>query len=214
MAIGHVRYSTVGSSMLKNVQPFVVGYKFGSIGRALRAMLEDNSSIFNTSSDTEVVLHLITISKARPFFLRIVEACEKLEGAYSMVFVIKDKLVAVRDPHRFRPLVMGRRSNGAVVFSSESCALDLIETTYGRKVYPGEVLVADKKDGVQSVCLMPHPEPKQCIFEHIYFGLPNSVVFGRCVYESRHAFGEILAIEAPVDCDVMISVPDFGVEAE
>ncbi|GMI83559.1 GLN phosphoribosyl pyrophosphate amidotransferase 1 [Hibiscus trionum] len=223
MAIGHVRYSTAGSSMLKNVQPFVAGYRFGSIGvghngnlvnyRALRAMLEENGSIFNTSSDTEVVLHLIAISKARPFFLRIVEACEKLEGAYSMVFVTEDKLVAVRDPHGFRPLVMGRRSNGAVVFASETCALDLIEATYEREVYPGEVLVVDKKDGVQSVCLMPHPEPKQCIFEHIYFALPNSVVFGRSVYESRHIFGEILAAEAPVDCDVVIAVPDSGVVA-
>ncbi|XWS62704.1 hypothetical protein CRYUN_Cryun06bG0034000 [Craigia yunnanensis] len=223
MAIGHVRYSTAGASMLKNVQPFVAGYRFGSAGvahngnlvnyRALRAMLEDNGSIFNTTSDTEVVLHLIAISKARPFLLRIVDACEKLEGAYSMVFVTEDKLVAVRDPFGFRPLVMGRRSNGAVVFASETCALDLIEATYEREVYPGEILVVDKKDGVQSLCLLPHPEPKQCIFEHIYFSLPNSVVFGRSVYESRHIFGEILATEAPVDCDVVIAVPDSGVVA-
>ncbi|KAF9676098.1 hypothetical protein SADUNF_Sadunf09G0103000 [Salix dunnii] len=222
LAIGHVRYSTAGSSMLKNVQPFVAGYRFGSVGvahngnlvnyRKLRAMLEDNGSIFNTSSDTEVVLHLIATSKTRPFFLRIVDACEKLEGAYSMVFLTEDKLVAVRDPYGFRPLVMGRRSNGAVVFASETCALDLIEATYEREVYPGEVLVVDK-DGVQSLCLMPHPEPKQCIFEHIYFSLPNSVVFGRSVYESRHIFGEILATEAPVDCDVVIAVPDSGVVA-
>ncbi|CAL5328991.1 unnamed protein product [Camellia sinensis] len=222
IAIGHVRYSTAGSSMLKNVQPFVAGYRFGSVGVAhngnlvnyqfLRAMLEDNGSIFNTSSDTEVVLHLIAISKMRPFFLRIVEACEKLEGAYSMVFLTEDKLVAVRDPYGFRPLVMGRRSNGAVVFASETCALDLIEATYEREVYPGEVLVVDK-DGVQSLCLMPHPEPKACIFEHIYFALPNSVVFGRSVYESRRTFGKILAMEAPVDCDVVIAVPDSGVVA-
>ncbi|GAY63776.1 hypothetical protein CUMW_228350, partial [Citrus unshiu] len=190
MAIGHVRYSTAGSSMLKNVQPFVAGY----------------------SSDTEVVLHLIAISKARPFFLRIVDACEKLEGAYSMVFVTEDKLVAVRDPYGFRPLVMGRRSNGAVVVASETCALDLIEATYEREVYPGEVLMVDK-DGVQSLCLMPHPEPKQCIFEHIYFALPNSVVFGRSVFESRYHFGEVLATEAPVECDVVIAVPDSGVVA-
>ncbi|CBI37974.3 unnamed protein product, partial [Vitis vinifera] len=187
-AIGHVRYSTAGSSMLKNVQPFVAGYRFGSVGvahngnlvnyRALRAKLEDSGSIFNTSSDTEVVLHLIAISKARPFFLRIVDACEQLQGAYSMVFLTEDKLVAVRDPYGFRPLVMGRRSNGAV-----------------------------------SLCLMPHPEPKKCIFEHIYFSMPNSVVFGKSVYESRRAFGEILATEAPVDCDVVIAVPDSGVVA-
>ncbi|KAG6410873.1 hypothetical protein SASPL_128946 [Salvia splendens] len=222
MAIGHVRYSTAGSSMLKNVQPFVAGYRYGSVGvahngnlvnyQSLRAQLEENGSIFNTSSDTEAVLHLIATSKARPFFLRIVDACEKLEGAYSMVFVTEDKLVAVRDPYGFRPLVMGRRSNGAVVFASETCALDLIDATYEREVFPGEVVVVDK-DGVQSLCLMPHPQPKSCIFEHIYFALPNSVVFGRSVYESRRAFGEILATESPVDCDVVIAVPDSGVVA-
>ncbi|KAL4569740.1 hypothetical protein LXL04_025382 [Taraxacum kok-saghyz] len=221
-AIGHVRYSTAGQSMLKNVQPFVAGYRFGRVGVAhngnvvnyqtLRHELEENGSIFGTTSDTEVVLHLIAISKQRPFFLRIVEACEKLKGAYSMVFITEDKLVAVRDPHGFRPLVMGRRSNGAVVFASETCALDLIEATYEREVNPGEVLVVDK-DGIQSQCLMPHPEPKSCIFEHIYFSLPNSIVFGMSVYESRRKFGEILATEAPVDCDVVIAVPDSGVVA-
>ncbi|OVA02893.1 Class II glutamine amidotransferase domain [Macleaya cordata] len=221
-AIGHVRYSTAGSSMLKNVQPFVAGYRFGSVGvahngnlvnyRFLRAMLEENGSIFNTSSDTEVVLHLIAISKARPFLLRIVNACEQLEGAYSMVFITEDKLVAVRDPYGFRPLVMGRRSNGAYVFASETCALDLIEATYEREVNPGEVIVVDK-EGIQTLCLMPHPEQKACIFEHIYFSQPNSVVFGRSVYKSRREFGEILATEAPVDCDVVIAVPDSGVVA-
>ncbi|KAM0013518.1 putative amidophosphoribosyltransferase [Helianthus debilis subsp. tardiflorus] len=168
-AIGHVRYSTAGQSMLKNVQPFVAGYRFGRVGVAhngnlvnyqtLRAELEENGSIFGTSSDTEVVLHLIAISKQRPFFLRIVEACEKLKGAYSMVFLTEDKLVAVRDPFGFRPLVMGRRSNGAIVFASETCALDLIEATYEREVNPGELLIVDK-EGVRSICLMPHPEPK------------------------------------------------------
>ncbi|KAK7283535.1 hypothetical protein RIF29_13108 [Crotalaria pallida] len=222
LAIGHVRYSTAGQSMLKNVQPFVASYRFGSVGiahngnlvnyRTLRAKLEDNGSIFNTSSDTEVVLHLIATSKHRPFILRIVDACERLKGAYSFVFVTEDKLVAVRDPFGFRPLVMGRRSNGAVVFASETCALDLIEATYEREVYPGEVIVVDK-NGVQSLFLMSHPEPKQCIFEHIYFALPNSVVFGRSVYESRRRFGEILATESGVECDVVIAVPDSGVVA-
>ncbi|XP_074302424.1 amidophosphoribosyltransferase, chloroplastic-like [Silene latifolia] len=221
-AIGHVRYSTAGASMLKNVQPFVAGYRYGSVGVAhngnlvnyqkLRHSLEDSGSIFNTSSDTEVVLHLIAISQKRPFFLRIIEACQQLEGAYSMVFLTEDKLVAVRDPHGFRPLVMGMRSNGAVVFASETCALDLIEATYEREVCPGEMVVVDK-DGVRTSCLMPHPEPKQCIFEHIYFSLPNSIVFGKSVYESRHAFGKILATEAPVECDVVIAVPDSGVVA-
>eukprot|EP00262_Sarcandra_glabra_P007758 TRINITY_DN2069_c0_g3_i1.p1 TRINITY_DN2069_c0_g3~~TRINITY_DN2069_c0_g3_i1.p1 ORF type:complete len:540 (+),score=7.82 TRINITY_DN2069_c0_g3_i1:41-1621(+) len=221
-AIGHVRYSTAGSSMLKNVQPFVAGYRFGSVGvahngnlvnyRFLRAMLEESGSIFNTSSDTEVVLHLIAISKARPFLLRIVAACEQLQGAYSMVFLTEDKLVAVRDPFGFRPLVMGRRKNGAIVFASETCALDLIEAQYEREVNPGEVLVVDK-EGISSLCLLPHREQKACVFEHIYFSLPNSVVFGRSVYNTRAAFGKILATEAPVDCDVVIAVPDSGVVA-
>lgn len=208
--------------MLKNVQPFVAGYRFGSVGvahngnfvnyRSLRNELEESGSIFNTTSDTEVLLHLIATSNHRPFIARIVEACEKVKGAYSIVFVTEDKLVAVRDPFGFRPLVMGRRSNGSVVFASETCALDLIEATYEREVYPGEIMVVDKS-GVQSHCLVSHPEPKQCIFEHIYFSLPNSVVFGKSVYESRRLFGEILATESPVDCDVVIAVPDSGVVA-
>ncbi|KAI9123833.1 hypothetical protein K1719_005133 [Acacia pycnantha] len=222
LAIGHVRYTTAGQSMLKNVQPFVAGYRFGSVGiahngnlvnyRSLRAKLENSGSIFNTSSDTEVVLHLIATSKHRPFILRIVDACEQIQGAYCLVFVTEDKIVAVRDPHGFRPLVMGRRSNGAIVFASETCALDLIEATFEREVNPGEVIEVDK-DGIRSYCLMSHPEPKQCIFEHIYFALPNSVVFGRSVYESRRKFGEILATDNPVDCDVVIAVPDSGVVA-
>ncbi|KAK2446805.1 amidophosphoribosyltransferase, chloroplastic [Trifolium repens] len=222
LAIGHVRYSTAGQSMLKNVQPFVAGYRFGSVGvahngnfvnyRSLRNELEESGSIFNTTSDTEVLLHLIAISTHRPFIARVVDACEKVKGAFSIVFVTEDKLVAVRDPFGFRPLVMGRRSNGAIVFASETCALDLIEATYERQVHPGEVVVVDK-NGIQSHCLVSHPEPKQCIFEHIYFSLPNSVVFGKSVYESRRLFGEILASESPVDCDVVIAVPDSGVVA-
>ncbi|OIT22377.1 amidophosphoribosyltransferase, chloroplastic [Nicotiana attenuata] len=221
MAIGHVRYSTAGSSMLENVQPFLASYKFGSVGvahngnfvnyLALRAELEEDGAIFKTSSDTEVVLHLIAKSKKMPFLLRILEVCEKLQGAYSMVFATQDKLVAVRDPYGFRPLVMGKRKNGAIVFASETCALDLIEAKYEREVLPGEILVVDKYQGVQSFSLVPKPEPKSCIFEHIYFAQPNSVVFGRSVYESRCAFGEILATVAPVDCDVVIAVPDSGV---
>ncbi|GAB2219850.1 hypothetical protein Droror1_Dr00007487 [Drosera rotundifolia] len=219
-AIGHVRYSTAGESSVKNVQPFVAGYRFGSVAvahngnlvnyRTLRDDLEDKGSIFSTSSDTEVVLHLIATSKARPFFLRIVDACERVQGAYSMVFLTEDKLVAVRDPFGFRPLVMGRRRNGAVVFASETCALDLIDAEYERDVNPGELLIVDK-EGVQSMCLLPHHEPKQCVFELIYFARPNSYVFEKSVYEARSLFGEILAEDSPVDCDVVIAVPDSGV---
>lgn len=222
-SIGHVRYSTAGHSKLANVQPFLANYRFGSLAvahngnfvnyRSLRSDLEENKgSIFNTTSDTEVVLHLIATSQHTSLLLKIMEACETLEGAYSLVFLSEEKVIAVRDPFGFRPLVMGRRKNGAVVFASETCALDLIEATYEREVQPGEVLVVDHT-GTQSLCLVSHPHPKQCIFEHIYFALPNSIVFGKSVYESRRNFGELLATEFPVDCDVVIAVPDSGVVA-
>ncbi|TKY75457.1 Amidophosphoribosyltransferase [Spatholobus suberectus] len=222
-AIGHVRYSTAGQSKLANVQPFVAGYRFGSVAvahngnfvnyRSLRAKLEHNGSIFSTTSDTEVVLHLIATSKHRPFLLRVLDACENLRGAYSLVFVTEDeKLVAVRDPFGVSTLGHGKEANGAVVFASETCALDLIEAAYEREVYPGEV-----RSGGPHRNPIPLPRAssgaKQCVFEHIYFALPNSVVFGRSVYESRKKFGEMLATESPVECDVVIAVPDSGVVA-
>ncbi|KAI3992526.1 hypothetical protein MKX01_022617 [Papaver californicum] len=224
LSIGHVRYSTSGSSsVLKNIQPFVASYRFGSVGIAhngnlvnynlLRNFLEEKGSIFNTTSDTEVILHLIAKSKARPFILRIIDTCEKIQGAYSMVFITEDKLVAVRDPYGFRPLVMGRRSNGAYVFASETCALDLVDATFEREVYHGEVIVVEKDLSIQSFCLMPHRDRKACVFEHIYFSLPNSVVFGLSVYQARREFGEILAMESPAECDFVIAVPDSGVVA-
>lgn len=221
-AIGHVRYATAGASVLKNVQPFVAGYRFGAVAvahngnlvnyEALHHMLEEKGSIFNTSSDTEVILHLIAMSTARPFISRLVDACQQLEGAYSLVFLTEDKLVAVRDPYGFRPLVIGRRENGAVVVASETCALDLIDAVYEREVNPGEVVVVDS-DGMSTLCLMPQRPRKACIFEHIYFALPNSVVFGLSVYESRYQFGLILAAESEIEADVVIAVPDSGVVA-
>ncbi|KAK8928746.1 hypothetical protein KSP39_PZI017424 [Platanthera zijinensis] len=223
-AIGHVRYSTAGAaSSLANVQPFLAGYRFGQLAVAhngnlvnyssLRARLEDSGSIFNTSSDTEVILHLIANSSSRPLISRIVEACESLQGAYSLVFLTENKLFAVRDSHGFRPLVLGRlrRPSGGIVFASESCALDLIEADYEREINPGEVVVVDGRDmSVTSLCLMPPKPRKACIFEHIYFALPNSIVFGRQVYSSRYSFGATLARESPADADVVIPVPDSG----
>ncbi|EOA19011.1 hypothetical protein CARUB_v10007662mg [Capsella rubella] len=223
IAIGHVRYSTSGVSMLKNVQPFIATCKLGSFAVAhngnflnykqLKTKLEEDGSIFITSSDTELVLHLIAKSKAKTFLSRLIDACEKLRGAYSMVFVFENKLIAVRDPFGFRPLVMGRRRNGAVVFASETCALDLIDATYEREVYPGEIVVVDGTHGDSSMFMISHPETKQCVFEHGYFSQPNSIVFGRSVYETRRKYGEILATVAPVDCDVVIAVPDSGTVA-
>lgn len=221
-AIGHVRYATAGASVLKNVQPFVASYRFGSVAIAhngnlvnykhLRNSLENHGSIFTTSSDTEVILHLISTSKEQAFIAKIINACERIQGAFSLVFLSEDKLVAVRDPYGFRPLVMGRRKNGAVVFASETCALDLIEAEYEREVNPGEIVIVDDQ-GISTSCLLPKRQPQACIFEHIYFSMPNSIVFGRSVYQSRYTFGEILAEEAPVDCDVVIAVPDSGVVA-
>ncbi|XP_010531600.1 PREDICTED: amidophosphoribosyltransferase 3, chloroplastic [Tarenaya hassleriana] len=219
IAIGHVRYSTEGASMLNNVQPFVASFKFGSVSVAhngnlvnykqLRQKLEENGSIFISSSDTEVVLHLIATSKAQTLMAKILDACEKLKGAYSMVFATEDTLYAVRDPFGFRPLVMGRRSNGAVVFASETCALYPIGAKFEREVFPGEMVVVDR-DIVSSLCLIPRREPKQCVFEHIYFARPDSNVFGHSVQKMRRLFGEILATIEPVDCDIVIPVPDSG----
>ncbi|CAL9756302.1 unnamed protein product [Musa acuminata subsp. burmannicoides] len=223
-SIGHVRYSTAGAaSSLANVQPFVAGYRFGKLAvahngnlvnyRNLRSALESKGSIFNSSSDTEVILHLIATSSSRPLLARIVEACEALEGAYSLVFLTANKLFAVRDPHGFRPLVMGRRRpTGAIVFASETCALDLINAAFVREVNPGEVVVVDSRDmSITSLCLMPSKSRKACVFEHVYFALPNSVVFGHPVHSSRYSFGAALARESPApSADIVIPVPDSG----
>ncbi|CAA6660027.1 unnamed protein product [Spirodela intermedia] len=192
--------------------PFLAGYRFGQVAvahngnlvnySALRARLEDNGSIFNTSSDTEVVLHLIAISNLRA-----------TRGGLFLIFLTADKLYAVRDPYGFRPLVMGRRRlTGAVVFASETCALDLIDAQYEREVNPGEVVIVDADGSISSLCLMPHRQRKACVFEHIYFALPHSVVFGRPVHRERYNFGATLAKESPVPggADVVIPVPDSG----
>lgn len=126
------------------------------------------------------------------FLERLVEACEQLEGAYSLVVLTVDKLVALRDPYGFRPLVMGRKSNGAIVFASETCALDLIDAKYEREVQPGEVVIIDRNEGESGMCLYPKRQRKACVFEHIYFALPNSDVFGKSVYEQRYNYGRIL----------------------
>ncbi|VAH19506.1 amidophosphoribosyltransferase, chloroplastic-like [Triticum dicoccoides] len=222
-AIGHVRYSTAGAAAsLRNVQPFLAGYRFGQVAvahngnlvnyQALRSKLEARGSIFNTTSDTEVILHLISTSLSRPLLARICDACERLAGAYSLLFLTADKLFAVRDPHGFRPLVLGRLPNGAVAFASETCALDLIDATYEREVEPGEVVMVDRRDmSVSSACLVPHLPRRACVFEHIYFSLPNSVVFSHDVHERRTAFGRALAEESPAPgADVVIPVPDSG----
>ncbi|MCB9779113.1 MAG: amidophosphoribosyltransferase [Alphaproteobacteria bacterium] len=218
-AIGHVRYSTFGEDSLRNVQPFVVRYQAGQLAVAhngnltnaglLREELEARGSIFGTSSDTEVILHLVAASRQGTFINRLVDALMQVEGAYSLVLLNQDTLVAVRDPHGFRPLVLGRRGDAWVV-SSESCALDLIGGTLVREIEPGEMVIIDR-DGVQTLRPFPRRVRKACVFEHIYFARPDSTVFGRSVYETRLELGRLLAREHPVVADAVIPVPDSGV---
>ncbi|MBX5484824.1 MAG: amidophosphoribosyltransferase [Myxococcaceae bacterium] len=221
-AIGHVRYSTAGGSYLKNAQPLFVSYQGGQLGvahngnlvnaQALKDELEQNGAIFQSDSDSEVLIHLIARSKAPSFHGRVVEALKRVEGAYSVLFLTQKQLIAARDPHGFRPLVLGRL-RGAWVLASESCALDLIEAELVRELEPGEVVVIDDT-GLSSH--KPLPAPKRlgrCIFEHVYFARPDSVLFGTSVYEVRKQMGRQLAKEQPAQADLVIAVPDSGVPA-
>lgn len=218
-AIGHVRYSTSGDSALENAQPLFIRQGGGQLAVAhngnlvnaeeIRRDLEAQGAIFSSSSDTEVVLHLIARSNAPTLEERIVQALEPVQGAYSLVFLSADKLVACRDPLGFRPLWMGRVRDGWV-FASESCAFPLIEAEAVRELEPGEVVVVDA-NGVRSLHLPKAPRGGQCVFELIYFARPDSTIFGRGVYESRRSLGRKLAVVQPAPVDVVIPVPDSGV---
>lgn len=221
-AIGHVRYSTTGTSQRKNAQPFVIEYRGGKLAIAhngnltdamtMRNLLEERGSIFQSDMDSEVIMHLIALSKKNTFEEKIVDALKKVEGAFSLVFLDEESLIVARDPHGFRPIVLGEL-NGATVVVSETCALDLIDAKLIREVEPGEVVVINK-DGIKSS--KPFKSPKKrshCIFEYIYFSRPDSVVFDRNVYEMRKGFGSQLAKEHPVEADMVIPVPDSGVPA-
>ena len=226
-AIGHNRYSTQGQSHIKNAQPFVVEYSQGPIaishngnlvnGALLREELEQSGSIFQSTTDTEVIIHLIATSKEPTLMGRIVEALSRSRGAYSLLFLTLDKLIAARDPHGFRPLVLGRfpegKNRGAYVFASETCALDLIEAEYVRDVEPGEIVTIGPGGSVESLRpFAPVPQSK-CIFEYIYFARPDSNLFGHNVYQVRKALGRQLARESRVVADLVTPVPDSGVPA-
>ncbi|WP_429885231.1 amidophosphoribosyltransferase [Geoalkalibacter halelectricus] len=220
-AIGHVRYSTAGGKDFKNVQPIMVDYLRGSIAVAhngnlvnaqeIRNELELAGSIFSTTSDTEVIVHLLARAQSDSLPDRVSEVLQMVRGAYSLVFLTETRLVAVRDPNGFRPLVLGRL-DGAYVVASESCAFDLIEAEFIREIEPGEMIVVDK-DGMKSYHVFGKVNPTPCIFEHIYFARPDSIVFGRQVYGVRKEFGRMLAREHAVDADVVIPIPDSGVPA-
>jgi amidophosphoribosyltransferase len=225
-AIGHNRYSTTGQSHLKNVQPFVVEYSQGPIAishngnlvnaEVLRKELEDSGSIFQSTSDTEVIIHLIATSKESTLMGRIVEALSRARGAYSLLFLTLDRMIAARDPMGFRPLVFGRFNSGpnegAYVVASETCALDLIEATYEREVEPGEIITFGP-NGIESLKPFPPAPQAKCIFEYIYFSRPDSNLYGHSVYQVRKALGRQLARESAVDADLVTPVPDSGVPA-
>ncbi len=225
-AIGHNRYSTQGQSHLKNAQPFVVEYSQGPIaishngnlvnGTLLRNELEQAGSIFQSTSDTEVIIHLIATSKEPTLMGRIVEALSRSRGAYSLLFLTLDKLIAARDPYGFRPLVLGRfpegKNRGAYVFASETCALDLIEAEYVRDVEAGEIVTIGP-DGVSSLKPFPAVPQAKCIFEYIYFARPDSKLYGHNVYRVRKELGRQLARESGVEADLVTPVPDSGVPA-
>jgi amidophosphoribosyltransferase len=228
LAIGHTRYSTAGDSALLNAQPILVQSNKGSITLAhngnlvnaqhVRARLESQGSIFQTNSDTEVIVHLIALSREHTLPEAIADALRQVEGAFSLVMMSADRIIAVRDPRGFRPLAMGRiaapagQRNETIVFASETCAFDLIGATYERDVKPGELIVVGSEGISSHFYSLPAPQ-SSCIFEHVYFSRPDSVVFGRAVQTSREELGRQLAREAPVEADVIVPVPDSGVTA-
>ncbi len=215
-AIGHVRYSTFGSSNLKNVQPIPVDYSRGSMALAhngnlvnadqLRERLEEEGAIFQTTTDSEVIIQLIARSRKNDFTESIVDALQQVEGAYSLLAIDHDRIVAARDRYGFRPLWIGKLGN-AHIFASESCALDIIDAEWVREVEPGEVIVASK-EGLRSFKPFAHTEPKMCIFEFVYVARPDSVIFGKSVDEVRKRLGRNLAKVAPVEADLVMAVPD------
>ena len=217
-AIGHVRYSTTGASALRNVQPlfaelstggFAVAHN-GNISNAshVRRELNRRGSIFQSTSDTEVIIHLVATSTYRPLLDRVIDALKQVEGAYSLVMLTDEGLIACRDPLGIRPLVIGRRED-SYILASETVALDVCGATYLRQIEPGEMVVINDK-GLRSLRPFQAMRPRPCIFEHVYFSRPDSLLDGLSVYQVRKNIGAQLAIESPVDADVVIPVPDSG----
>ncbi|MBI4411350.1 MAG: amidophosphoribosyltransferase [Deltaproteobacteria bacterium] len=221
MAIGHVRYSTTGESAQKNIQPFTIAYSRGGLSVAhngnivnaaeIRDEFEAHGAIFQSTMDTEVILHLLASTKKNDLIDRLIEVLPQLKGAYSLVFLTETRLIAVRDPFGFRPLVLGKKDD-ALVVASETCALDLIEADFIREIEPGEIVQIDKK-GLKSIKPFPPQKRAHCIFEYVYFARPDSIVFDRNVYEIRKGFGRELALENPVKADMVVPIPDSGVPA-
>jgi amidophosphoribosyltransferase len=226
LAIGHTRYSTAGDTVLLNAQPFSVNCNKGKVAVAhngnitnaaeLRAHLARRGAIFQASSDTEVILHLMAHSSERTLTGALRDALLQLEGAFSLVFLAQDRIIVARDPHGFRPLAVGEMevSGGrkCYVFASETCAFDLIGAVYLHDVDPGE-MISVGPEGITRERWAPEQARAHCAFEHVYFSRPDSIVFGRSVEESRENLGRLLAREAPADADLVVPVPDSGVAA-
>lgn len=226
LAIGHTRYSTAGDTSIRNAQPLSVACSKGQVAVAhngnltnaieLRRELEEDGSIFQSTSDTEVVLHLVARSRERTLSGALRDALLQIEGAFSLVFLAEDRIIVARDPHGFRPLAIGRLEvpDGppATVFASETCAFDLIGATYEGDVEPGEMVIIGPEGMTRELYTTPGVTA-HCAFEHVYFSRPDSIVFGKAVAESRERMGRLLAIEHPVEADVVVPVPDSGVAA-
>ncbi len=222
MAAGHVRYSTTGGSGMRNIQPlyadlatggFAVAHN-GNISNAmsLRKDLVEKGSIFQSTSDTEVIIHLVATSRYPTIADRLIDALRLVEGAYALIVMTPEGMIACRDPLGIRPLVMGKLGD-AIVFASESVALDVIGAKMEREIEPGELLQVDFNGKIKSVHPFGSTNPRPCIFEHVYFSRPDSYFAGQSVYEARKAIGAELAKEAPCDVDLVVPVPDSGVPA-
>ncbi len=221
IAIAHNRYSTAGKVSINEAQPFSVNCSFGQLALChngnlpdaieARQRLEDEGAIFQSTSDTEVLLHQIARSRAATLHEAIIEALKQNDGAYSLLFASPTTLIAVRDPRGFRPLAMGAL-DGATVFASETCAFDLIGAKYVRDVAPGEMVIVDEA-GARSLHPFETKPISHCVFEHVYFARPDSLIFGRSINKSRHKMGRILAREHHVEADIVVPIPDSGVAA-
>src|SRR3954452_12556845 len=220
-ALGHVRYSTTGETILRNVQPLFAELATGGLavahngnltnGLTLRRELISEGAICQSTSDTEVILHLVARSQKPRIVERYIDALRALEGAYSLVAMTNKKLIGARDPLGIMPLILGK-FKGAYILCSETCALDIIGARFVREVENGEIIVISE-DGVESLRPFPRVQARPCIFEYVYFSRPDSVLAGRSVYEARKQMGRQLAIESPAAADVVIPVPDSGVPA-
>ncbi len=219
LALGHTRYSTTGSSLAKNIQPFVISHRRSHIAIAhngnltntlkLRQELEEQGSIFQTTMDSEVISHLLVKPQAnKDIRTSVIDALAQLQGAYSLVLMVNDLLIGARDPYGWRPLCLGKL-DGAYVLASETCALDLIQAQYIRDIEPGETVFINRY-GLKSVKAPPQAKHAFCIFEYIYFARPDSNIFGKNVYLTRKRLGRQLAHEYPVDCDFVLPIPDSG----